>query len=249
MSVSSHPMGAIFISDLHLHPQQDDITKRFFRFLDWAAEQTDVLYILGDFFHVWSGDDALDDWAKQIAARLAALSEKGVRCYFMPGNRDFLLGDEFAALAKWTPLPDPSLLQLDGACVLLSHGDQYCTADRAHQWFRRLTRGPWFRCLFGWVPLSLRKKWVQQIRVYSANHNQKKSMYKMEVVERAVVQSIERAKATVLIHGHTHVPQKVQHAVGKQCYTRFVLSDWDDTPTILCYYKSHGFKLEPFNET
>lgn len=244
----ARPIRALFISDLHLHPESKAITTRFFQLLDWATEQTDTLYILGDFFHAWSGDDALDDWARSIAARLAQLPEQGVTCYFMPGNRDFLLGEGFASVAKWIPLPDPARVQLDGETILLSHGDRYCTADRAHQWFRRLTRNKAFRTLFSWIPLSLRQQWVQQVRAYSSSNNRKKLTYKMEVVESTVMKALNKAKATTLIHGHTHVPQKVHYTVSKKKYTRYVLSDWDDSPTVLCYYKSHGFKLVPFNK-
>jgi UDP-2,3-diacylglucosamine hydrolase len=241
------PIQALFISDLHLQPERPVLTERFFQLLDWAKPRTDTLYILGDFFHAWAGDDSLDDWSRQIAQRLAALKNEGVACYFMAGNRDFLFGKSFADLTGWVQLPDPQLIELGGHRILLSHGDRYCTADKAHQWFRRLTRWPGFPLVFGWFPLSWRKKWVNRVRQYSSAQNRHKSEKKMDVVPQAIIRSMQRANAQVMIHGHTHVSKQVQHESGTSVYTRYVLSDWDDSPVILCYYKPYGFRFEPLD--
>jgi UDP-2,3-diacylglucosamine hydrolase len=236
------PIEAVFISDLHLNPEEEALTQRFFHFLEWVETQTESLYILGDFFHVWPGDDAMDEWADEIARRLANLAIAGVKCYFMAGNRDFLLSHCFARLSRWIQLPDPTVITLGRQRIMLSHGDRYCTADKAHQWFRRLTRWVGFAWFFNRFPLSWRKKWVSQVRRYSAEHHRFKSSQQMDVVERHLLKSMQLAKVNMMIHGHTHAPQAIQYSASDSLiYKRYVLSDWDDNPVILCYYKTYGF--------
>jgi UDP-2,3-diacylglucosamine hydrolase len=238
------PIQAVFISDLHLHPQMLTISEWFTQFIDWAKEATEAVYILGDFLHVWAGDDAMDSWSREIASQVEQLSEAGVHCYFMPGNRDFLLGSQFAKLAKWQVLPDPSVIKLGGETMLLSHGDRYCTADKKHQWFRWLTRRPGFIWSFTRLPLKLRLKWVNQVRNYSQRHHSLHDLQKMDVVDKEAMLNLHEHHAKILIHGHTH--QCKTHVLVDGC-TRFVLSDWDDKPMLLCYYKAYGLKFIDFD--
>lgn len=236
---------AAFISDLHLHPECPEITHRFKQFISWAKVSAETVYILGDFLHAWPGDDALDAWSQDIAATVAQLADADIPCYFMPGNRDFLLGQRFAEFAKWHVLPDPYVIQLNGERVLLSHGDRYCTKDKAHQWFRWFTRRPSFIWGFTRLPLRLRQGGVTKIRAYSQHRHPQSNLSWMDVVDNAVMQSLTNYKATILVHGHTHRP--AEHVLGQQC-RRFVLSDWDDNPLVLCYYNTYGFEFHKVKE-
>lgn len=246
--VIGQPIEAVFISDLHLSPDEPMITQRFEQFLTWVKGKTAQLYILGDFLQAWPGDDALDAWHEGIAKQLRELVNAGICCYFMPGNRDFLLGPHFAALAGWKVLSDPTVIRCGDQAVLLSHGDRYCTDDRFHQYFRRLTRNNLFRAIFTWLPLSFRQYSVKQARHHSMQANRHKSRLKMDVTPTAIVSAMRQYHTNVLIHGHTHRPQAVVYGVPDMPQ-RFVLSDWDDRPILLCYYKSHGFNFNLFHSS
>ncbi len=232
---SSPIYQAVFISDLHLHPQMPEISKRFDAFVKWAAHSTQTLYILGDFFHVWPGDEAMDAWSEAIADQLAWLKTQGVKTYFMSGNRDFLLGKGFLERACMTLLPEPSTIQLDNLSVLLVHGDRYCTRDVSHQCLRWLTRNRLFKSLFLRLPYALRTKLVNRVREHSQQHRQK-PYEQMAVVESSVLRHVKKMKVDCLIHGHTHQPGLTE----QPHYRRYVLSDWDDLPSLLCYNRTNG---------
>ncbi len=231
---------AVFISDLHLHPDKTAITDRFHRLIQWASTHTRSVYILGDFFHVWPGDDALDHWSRSIAHQLAGLREHGIALYFMPGNRDFLLSDAFAALAGVTLLAEPSIITLGGERVLLVHGDRYCTLDRGHQWLRRITRNRFFPWLFLRLPLSFRARLVNKVRQNSQS-NRTKPLAQMDVVPTTLLNHMQTMGVDVLVHGHTHKPGLTTHIVQEKTYRQFVLSDWDDNPLLMCYDNANGF--------
>ncbi len=228
---------AVFISDLHLHPDQPVILDKFRTFVSWAAINTRSLYILGDFLHVWPGDDALDVWSEEIVRLLAGLSEQGIPVFFMAGNRDFLIGPTFLHQANMQSLVDPTLIHLGTESVLLSHGDAYCTQDTAHQWFRRLTRNRWFRFLFLRLPYTLRQSLVSQVRHYSQN-NIRKLPATLQTVPEAMQKDIQSFAAHILIHGHTHQPGLRAHQHDDISWEEYTLSDWDENPSILCYNKS-----------
>ncbi|GGI76174.1 UDP-2,3-diacylglucosamine diphosphatase [Legionella impletisoli] len=237
-------IDAVFISDLHLNPEQPDITERFFRFIDWASHHTSRLFILGDFFHAWPGDDALDGWSESIAHRLAWLTRQGVQISYLRGNRDFLIGQQFAKLANITILTDPHVLKLNQELILLTHGDQYCLRDVAHQWLRRLTRNRIFFTLFQVMPLKFREKIVLGVRQHSQQSN--KSDYELEIVPEAMIREMDRNKVEIVIHGHIHKPEIKYHEAKQTTYKQIVLSDWDDIPHLLCYDKSNGFYFDRF---
>lgn len=232
----------VFISDLHLHPERADIQERFDAFVRWAKSSVKNIYILGDFFHAWAGDDSINDWSRGIAAQLRDLAASGICLFYMSGNRDFLLGSEFAQQAGWTVLHEPCVITLGEQHVLLVHGDRYCTKDKAHQRFRALTRN----CLFSWfflkLPLSYRERLVNKVRQMSEGAIVK-TMEQMDVVPDAVKKHMLHYKVKLLIHGHTHKPGVTSYAVDGQELARYVLSDWDDRPTVLCYYYSMGIFL------
>lgn len=236
----------VFISDLHLNQQDVGITQRFDAFITWASERASALYILGDFFHAWPGDDALDAWSEGIAARLAWLASTGVAVFFMHGNRDFLLGERFAQRAGFHILPDPSVIVLDNQPILLSHGDRYCTLDRAHQRFRRVTRHTLFRRLFLQIPYAVRARIVTRVRQQSQTHRNKPAAI-MDVVPSSVTQHLRQWRAGILIHGHTHKPGLSVHVDQGMVFQRYVLSDWDDIPEFLCYDKTTGFYFNRFS--
>lgn len=234
---------AVFISDLHLGPNTPEIEQKFIRFCDEIGQFAKALYILGDFVHAWPGDDYSPSWVKRLQRLLQNLHAKGVELYFMPGNRDFLMGKAFCDTVGMHYLPDPSIVDFNGSPVLLSHGDRYCTDDRSHQLFRRVTRNQFFPKLFLLLPLAYRMKMVAQVRKISKTNKQKEKPDLGYVVESAVIRDLTRFSSDTLIHGHTHAPAR--HAMvrqGKTCH-RFVLSDWDDTVSCLCYNKTKGFKL------
>lgn len=235
---------AVFISDLHLHPQETKITERFNHFIQWAAEHTSSVYILGDFFHVWPGDDALDAWSQSIASQLNWLSKQGVNLYFMPGNRDFLVGRRFAKLASLTLLCEPTVIHLGDTRLLLVHGDRYCTKDRSHQWLRRLTRNRLFITLFLKLPYIWRYAIVNQIRRHS-QMNKKKPLANMMIVVFSLIKHMEEIGVKTVIHGHIHRPGLTVHTSNSSNYFQYVLSDWDDIPSLLCYNKTRGFYFDP----
>lgn len=238
---------AVFISDLHLDPNIPEISKRFDDFLAWVAVRTQALYILGDFFHVWAGDDTSNAWSDGIADQLAKLSAQGVAVYLMRGNRDFLLSHAFAARASSTLLEEPACIELGGQRVILTHGDRYCTQDKAHQWFRRLTRNRWFSNFFLKIPPYFRIRIVTGVRAHSQN-NPRKQPEIMDVVPTALLNHLKKLQANTMVHGHTHKPGLTSHQRDGQRYQQYVLSDWDVAPAILCYNKTSGFYFKLFEK-
>ncbi|HAF87503.1 MAG: UDP-2,3-diacylglucosamine diphosphatase [Legionellaceae bacterium] len=246
--MTHQPLDAVFISDLHLHPHNSDITQRFDNFIQWAAKSTKALYILGDFFHVWSGDDSLNEWSKRIAAQLAYLATQNIPIYFLAGNRDFLVGKYFAEQAQITLLPDPYCFKLGEHTVLLAHGDKYCANDKAHQRFRAITRHPLFQYLFLKLPLKWRNFLVARVRKVSAQKNLPAEHQKFRLSEAILDKEMQHFRADILIHGHTHQPSITTHHTDALIYQHYILSDWDDIPTVLCYDKSIGFYFDHFGD-
>jgi UDP-2,3-diacylglucosamine hydrolase len=234
---------AVFISDLHLSPDEPEITRRFLAWAERVSTRTKTVYILGDFFHAWAGDDTDEPWLKPILEALLGLSKQGISVYFMPGNRDFLLGAHWARLAGMQMLTEPALITLGEQRVMLVHGDRYCTEDKAHQWFRCLTRNPLFIHLFLSMPRRWREDVVARVRRRSQAH-QSMDFSKMDVVTSVLVRHAKRHQADVVIHGHTHKPTKQTHDDQGFVFQHIILSDWEDKPPILCYDRSKGFYFD-----
>lgn len=228
---------AVFISDLHLSPLHPEITERFKAWVEWALFHTRKVYILGDFFHAWSGDDTFDEWSGSIAEELARFADQNIPVYFMHGNRDFLLGNQFKKLAKIQYIQEPYCFKLNSMKVLLVHGDRYCTLDKQHQWFRCLTRNKGFIRLFLCLPRSLRLQLVEQTRKQSRKHQSQIYRQAMEVVQSSLETHVKQLEVDVVIHGHTHQPKMIQYPKFKH----IILSDWEEIPPILCYDHSKGF--------
>ena len=227
-------MTTLFISDLHLDPERPAITELFGRFIDGEARGADALYILGDLFEAWVGDDDPSGTGAFVAGKLRELSESGVPVYFMRGNRDFLLGEAFARRAGMTLLPDPAVVMLYGKPTLLMHGDLLCTGDTAYQQFRAQTREPAWQAQFLAKPLPARLAFAGQARAASKAHQGGLAAQgTMETITDAapgtVCETFARYGIDRIIHGHTHRPH-VHHARDG---TRIVLGDWYEQGSVL----------------
>jgi UDP-2,3-diacylglucosamine hydrolase len=196
----------LFISDLHLEESRPDITEAFLGFLDGTASGVDQLYILGDFFEAWIGDDERTPLQEQIAAALRKLRGSGTEIFLMHGNRDFLIGQDFCDRAGATLLDDPTVINLHGTPTLLMHGDSLCTADVEYQKFRANMRNPQWQQMILQRPLEDRQQMARQLREISMAKNQGKEEFIMDVTPEEVVKDMEAHGVQRLIHGHTHRP-------------------------------------------
>lgn len=220
-------MSTLFVSDLHLCAARPQSNRSFFGFLEREARGAQALYILGDLFEYWIGDDDLDDaFNRSVTAALARLVAAGVPVYLMHGNRDFVMGEAFARASGVTLLPDPSLIKLGGQAVLLMHGDTLCTLDLEYQAFRREVRGqPWISRLLA-QPLAQRKAAVEALRRQSEQEKRSKPAEIMDVAPAEVEAVLRRYGYPRLVHGHTHRPARHVHMVDGHACERWVLADW-----------------------
>lgn len=221
-------MSTLFIADIHLSCEQPTITAGFLRFLREIAPAATALYILGDLFDSWIGDDDDNPLNQQIASAIAQLVDSGVPCYFIHGNRDFLLGERFARRCGMTLLPECCELELYGRRVLIMHGDTLCTDDTSYQAYRAKVHQRWLQQLFLAVPLFLRRYIASRLRAGSTSANQRKSLAIMDVNPGTVVQVLEQHQAQWLIHGHTHRPAIHQLQASQQTAWRYVLGAWHE---------------------
>jgi UDP-2,3-diacylglucosamine hydrolase len=238
-------LHTLFISDLHLSAKQPQITRVFLHFMRHAAPGAEALYILGDLFEYWAGDDDLDDpFHRQITRALCAVAAGGTRLFVMHGNRDFLMAEKLAAACHATLLPDPVLIDLYGTPTLLSHGDALCTDDIAYQTFRRLVRDTTWQQQFLARPLAQRKAQIEELRARSENEKQTKNGNIMDVNAQAVAELLREHRYPRLIHGHTHHLGHHLHQVDSRSCERWVLGDWDATGNALrCDAQGCRFEL------
>jgi len=238
-------MRYLFISDLHLEAKRPDITRAFLQCLRDQARDVDELYILGDFFEVWLGDDAIDALGRQVTDALAALSDQGVRVYVMHGNRDFLLGRAFCRQAKCTLLRDPSIVDLNGEPVLLMHGDSLCTDDLDYMRMRKWLRNPLSRFTLRNLPLRTRQKIGRKLRDESQSRTRLKATDITDVNLGEVAQVMRNEGVRTLIHGHTHRPARHELVIDGEPSQRIVLGDWDQAGWYLLV-DDEGYHLESF---
>ncbi|MEC7378027.1 MAG: UDP-2,3-diacylglucosamine diphosphatase [Pseudomonadota bacterium] len=220
-------MTTLFISDLHLEESRPDITRAFLAFLEQKAAGAESLYILGDFFEAWIGDDERTPLQEQVAGALRQLSDSGTRLFLMHGNRDFLIGEDFCARVGATLLDDPTVIDLYGTPTLLMHGDSLCTADVEYQKFRANMRNPQWQQMILQRPLKDRQQMARQLREISMAKNQGKEEFIMDVTPEEVVKDMEHHGVQRLIHGHTHRPAVHELTANGQPARRIVLGDWD----------------------
>ncbi len=217
----------LFVSDLHLAPAQPVLTRRFVRFCHEIAPSASALYVLGDLFDFWIGDDTLDDpLHREVCGALRSVAGAGVAVRFMVGNRDFLAGDAFAAASGAVPIADPTMIDLHGTPTLLMHGDSLCTDDHAYMAFRAQVRNPKVQAQFLAMPVAVRWQQVGATRDASEREKQAKTMDIMDVATAAVEEVLRANGYPRLIHGHTHRPAVHEHVVdGRRC-ERWVIADW-----------------------
>ncbi|APX93219.1 UDP-2,3-diacylglucosamine diphosphatase [Halomonas sp. 1513] len=224
-------MTTLLIADLHLHPSAPEVTEGFLAYLADSASQAHALYILGDLFEAWIGDDILDSperdpLAVRVVEALRALSDGGTQLFLMHGNRDFLLGTRFAEACGATLLPDPYRIELGGKPVLLMHGDSLCTRDAAYMAFRAQARDPQWQAQVLAMPLEARLELAKSLRQQSGEANSNKAEDIMDVTPEEVDRAMIEHDVATLIHGHTHRPAIHVLEVDGQPARRLVLGDW-----------------------
>lgn len=221
-------MLTLFVSDIHLHPSRPATARLFGEFLAGPARDAQALYILGDLFDAWAGDDDLGDpFNAGICAALQAVAAAGTRIAFLPGNRDFLIGEAFAAAAGAALLADETVVDLAGTPTLLLHGDTLCTDDREYQDFRATVRAEQWRRGFLARPLVERKTEIESLRARSEQEKRGKPMALMDTNAAAVAGAFRRHGVSRIIHGHTHRLARHDSEVDGRACRRWVLGDWD----------------------
>ncbi|RJG05904.1 UDP-2,3-diacylglucosamine diphosphatase [Noviherbaspirillum cavernae] len=216
---------ALFVSDVHLQASLPRTTKAFFKFLRQHARYAKQLYLLGDLFEYWAGDDDIDDpYNKQVLQAIRQVSDAGVAVYWIAGNRDFLVGTQFARDAGVTLLPDPFMISIAGRQIALAHGDAQCTDDVEYMAFRAKVRQQGWQQEFLAMPLMQRKAIIANLRAGSREAQRSKSCEIMDVNPEAIASLFAATGASMLIHGHTHRPACHQYERDK---IRYVLPDWD----------------------
>ncbi|WP_425292556.1 UDP-2,3-diacylglucosamine diphosphatase [Actinobacillus vicugnae] len=228
-----------FIADLHLNEAQPKITEHFLQFMREKAPLAESVYILGDFFDFWIGDDEQSPLITQVKTALTTLTTSGVKCYFICGNRDFLLGKRFAQQTGIELLPDYYVLDLYGHKTLLCHGDTLCIDDVKYQQFRRKVHQKWRQWLFLRLPLALRIRIAQKIRAKSKQDKKSKAAEIMDVNQAFTAETVQRFGATYLIHGHTH--RQAVHFEPE--FTRIVLGDWKEDYASVLKFDQQGFEF------
>jgi len=238
----------LLISDLHLEEERPDITRAFLDFLAGRARSAQALYILGDFFEVWIGDDAMSPFQHSICAALRTLSDSGTQVFLMHGNRDFLLGRAFCKAAGATLLQDPSVVRMNDEPVLLMHGDSLCTRDEAYMRLRRYLRNPITLFILRHLPLRSRHQLARKLRSESRAQTRMKANDIVDVTPQEVVRVMQQHGVHTLIHGHTHRPAIHKLQLGAQAAKRIVLGDWDRQGWAL-QVDEQGFQLAAFDFT
>lgn len=219
-----------FIADLHLSENRPHLLALFRQFMQEQAPEAEKLYILGDLFDFWIGDDEQSDLISEVQQLIRHLTEQGVPCYFQHGNRDFLIGKKFAKACGMTLLPTYQVIDLYGTPTLLCHGDTLCVDDVKYQQYRKKVHQKWRQWLFLHLPLKVRLKIAEKIRAKSRQDKQLKSTEIMDVNANFVQQMFAQFHVTQMIHGHTH--RQKHHEIPPH-FHRIVLGDWGETSSLL----------------
>lgn len=224
----------LFISDLHLSEQHPEMTAAFLSLLAQNDPNREALYILGDLFDAWIGDDDLSPYHLKIMQALKQAVDNGLPIYFLCGNRDFLIGKKFLQATGCIELPEEKLISLYGQPTLLMHGDTLCTRDIQYLRARKILRNKFLQTLlFLWLPLSVRRKMAEKMRNKSQQHTKYASMEQMDVTQDEVERLMRKYQVSKLIHGHTHKPCLHQFELDGKPVTRLVLGAWHDKTSVL----------------
>jgi UDP-2,3-diacylglucosamine hydrolase len=230
-----------FISDLHLDQSHPHLYKLFYDFIDDIKEKAEALYILGDLFEVWIGDDIIDHpLGKQYLPtieKLKSLADSGTKIYFIQGNRDFLIGEAFMQRIGGTLLPDQKVIDLYGTKTLIMHGDTLCSDDKPYQRMRKLFRSKIIQKIYLSLSLESRVKKANKIRQASKASTQKKNKMILDVNQDELTKQLKRGGVDFIIHGHTHRPAEHELEIGGKQIKRIVLSDWRDEISYSCFHK------------
>lgn len=233
----------LFISDLHLRKDRPENTRRFIRFLDNRATGAEALYMLGDIFDLWIGDDDPTPPNREVIQHLRRLTDSGTKVFFQQGNRDFLIGKRFASETGIRLLEDYTVIPLYDTPTLLMHGDLLCTDDIAYQAFRNKTHNPEWQQRMLSKPLIVRQLIAWWYRFRSDRDKSKKSLDIMDVNQQCVNKTIQNYNIKRLIHGHTHRPDIHKFDLDGDIIHRFVLSQWNNKGSVLCW-NSQGYRIE-----
>ncbi len=239
-------MAIYFISDLHLEPAQKAITDGFLSFLD-ALNDAEALYILGDFFEVWIGDDYSNEYIELINQALQKCAAKGTKIYFMHGNRDFLVGQAWCDNAQCELLDETKLITLGNESILLMHGDSLCTDDIEYMKARVMLRNPQWQDQLLAKSIPERIEFAKQVRNESKESQKGKSYDIMDVNQEAVDHALSEANCATMIHGHTHRPDIHHWEFEGENRTRYVLGDWDNKGWFIKWQAGEALKLESFD--
>ncbi len=235
-------MHTLFISDLHLTPSRPDITDCFIQFMRKDAIQADALYVLGDLFDFWIGDDDPTPFSQQIKQEFQQLTSAGVPCYFIHGNRDFLVGKRFAKDTGVTLLEQEAQINLYGTSAVVLHGDTLCTEDVRYLAYREKVHQPWLQWVFNRLPYCLKKRIVRRVQTDIRSDKVHKAMEIMDVTPSEVVNVMNKHQVALMIHGHTHRPA-IHHIDKEGTKIRIVLGDWHHQGSVL-RYSPQGYALE-----
>ena len=239
-------MTTLFIADLHLSEDEPAITAGFLAFLQREAIHADALYILGDLFELWIGDDSPNPLHDVVANALAELKKHHVPVYYIHGNRDFLIGQDYAHRAGMQLLPEVDTITLYGKSIVILHGDTLCTDDIEYQRYRRRVYNPLIRRLFLWLPLAIRQRIANKMRRKSSAANQQKSEMIMDVNSTAVKTLFAQTGVRYMVHGHTHRPAVHEFESHGETYYRLVLGAWHTQGSVIRFHENQQFELDFF---
>ncbi|SHO58834.1 UDP-2,3-diacylglucosamine diphosphatase [Vibrio quintilis] len=237
-------MQTLFISDLHLSPEHPELTTAFKHFLHHKAPHADALYILGDLFDFWIDDKDPTDFAREIKTALREVTLNGTPCYFIHGNRDFLVGKRFSRETGVTLLDEKAVVTLYGRRVLIMHGDTLCLDDVRYLQFREKVHQPWRQSLFRLLPFGLKQKIVSKIQSNTRQDKQNKSLDIMDVSQAEVERVMDEQQVSLLIHGHTHRPDIHSFQSSDSEKIRVVLGDWGKEISVLTYDDQGHYHLD-----
>ncbi len=235
-------MSTIFLSDIHVSNEHPEISKQLKEFLLKEESKTKAIYVLGDLFEYWLGDDDPNPLFREIKQLFKQCTDKNISIFFMHGNRDFLIGESFAKETGCQILHDPYVIDLFDKKILISHGDIFCTDDKEYQLFRNQTRDPAWKESILSKSLSFREEFAKQARLESSKHTSSKKNEIMDVNKEEILKMYEKYNVDIIIHGHTHRPAIHDVFYNGKNYKRIVLGDWYEQGSIL-RYNEKGFDL------